>query len=101
MNSWLRQSSGFVAGLADSLGLLNLHHRREELADLLGQVRVAVGVFRDRRPFAAAKAFRELLRQLIQQIIIPSEFDVDIVQNPSRPPGIAARIVLSFLSARM
>ena len=30
-----------------------------------------------------------------------SESEIDVVQNPSRPSGIAARIVLSFFNARM
>src|SRR6516225_2949012 len=55
-------------GLAGRLELLHDHQRREQLADLVGQFRVALGVLGQRRPLAAAKARREFLRQLLHWV---------------------------------
>ena len=71
---WIRGPS--VAGLIHvlalpaTLGLLDLDHRREQLADLLGQLRVAIGVFLECRPFAGPEPRRELLGQSIQKVIL-------------------------------
>ena len=56
--------------LPPALHLLHHDHRREQLADLLGQVRVAFGVFLERGAFAAAEPFGEFLGQLIEQVIL-------------------------------
>ncbi len=50
-----------LVALQAALGLLHLDHRREEVADLIGQVRVAIGVFLERGAFAAAEPGREFL----------------------------------------
>ena len=99
---WIRGPGilGLLLALPHTLGLLDLDHRREQLADLIGQLRVAVGVFLERGAFAAAEASREFLGQLIEQVIL-FRFRDRHRSDPSRPPGIAARIDLSFLSARM
>jgi hypothetical protein len=67
-----RRPGRFVSALvlADLLGLLEPDHRREQVADLFGQLRVAIDVFLERRPFATPEAFREFLRQLIEQVIL-------------------------------
>ena len=48
------------------LGLLDLHQRREQLADLVGHRRAAVDVFLQARPLAAAIPLGELLGQLVK-----------------------------------
>src|SRR5947209_4476952 len=53
--------------MASALDLFDLEHGREELADLVGQVGVAVDVLLQRRPFALPIPSRKLLRQLIEQ----------------------------------
>ena len=56
--------------LPQALGLLDFDHRREQLADFVGQLRVAIGVFLERRPFAAPETSREFLGQSIEQVIL-------------------------------
>ncbi len=60
-----------LLGRPDAVGLLHLDQRREQLADVVGQVRVAVDVFLERGAFAAAVAGGEFLGQLIEQVILP------------------------------
>ena len=54
----------------DPLGLFHSDHCREELADLLGKLRVAVGVFLERGTLAAPEASRKFLGQLIKQVVL-------------------------------
>ena len=53
--------------LAIVLGLLHLDHRREVLADVVGQLRVKVDVLLERRALAAPVTRRELLGQVVQE----------------------------------
>ena len=61
-----------IAGLRDRfrLELLHLDQRGEQLADGLGQVRVAIGVLGQPGTFAAAKAGNELLGETIERIAV-------------------------------
>jgi hypothetical protein len=55
--------------MTDLFDLLDGDQGREELADLLGQLRVALGLFRQAGPLAAAVAGGELLGQPIEQVV--------------------------------
>ena len=72
--AWNPVSSSAPVG---SFGLLHLDHRRKEIADVLGQLRVAFGVFLERGAFAAPETIRELLGQSIEQVVL-SRFRIDI-----------------------
>jgi len=56
--------------LPDTFGLLHSDHRRKELADLIGQLGVPVGVFLERWAFTAPEALREFLGQSIEQLVL-------------------------------
>ena len=66
--------------------LLDLDHRREELADVVGQLRVAIGVFLERGAFAAPEAVGEFLGQSIEQVILFRIRDRHD-HGPSSPPA--------------
>jgi hypothetical protein len=59
-----------VVALSQTLGLLYLDHRREDLADVVSELRVAIGVFPERGPLAPAEAIGEFLGQSIKQVIL-------------------------------
>ncbi len=62
------QRAGRAAGaLAE---VFHHHERREELADLVGEVGVALDVFVKRRPLAAPLAVEELLGQHFHRIAL-------------------------------
>jgi len=50
------------------LRLLNPDQRREQLADLVGQLRVAFGVFLQRRPLSAPEPRRELVSKPVEKV---------------------------------
>ncbi len=56
--------------LADLLGLLEPDHRREHLADLVGQIGIAVDVLLERRPLAPAIPRGELGRQVVEPCVL-------------------------------
>ena len=72
----------------------------EDLADLVSQLRMGVGVIFDRGCVAATMALEERLQHLVQ---IGSGRVAAFVHDsvPPGAPGMPYRIVLSFLSARM
>ena len=55
---------GQIAG--EGLQVLDLHQRREQVADLVGKVGMTVGVLGHGGTFAATVALDELLRQPLQ-----------------------------------
>jgi hypothetical protein len=56
--------------LPGSLDLLYPDHRREQLADLFGELWVAVNIFLERGPLAAPEAIRKFLGQMVEQVIL-------------------------------
>jgi hypothetical protein len=78
--------------------LFHLDQRREQLADLLGQARVARGVLGQGRSLAAAVALGELLGQHFQRVAARSR--LAHAHTSPMPPGMLDRISLSFRRAR-
>ena len=57
--------------MLEPFDLLHLDECREELADLVSQLRVAVGVLVEGGPLAAAEPRGKLLGKLVEPIILP------------------------------
>jgi hypothetical protein len=51
--------------MRQTLGLLHLDQRREELADIIGEFQVTFSVFPECRAFAESEALREFLGEVI------------------------------------
>ena len=77
---------------------LHHHQRGEQLADLAGQVRVAVGIFAERRPFAPPVSLGEFVRQVVEQV--RSGLRLSHGQGSSQSPPRPLRMSLSRRSAR-
>ena len=76
---------------------LHHHQRGEQLADLAGQVRVAVGIFAERRPFAPPVSLGEFVRQVVEQV--RSGLRLSHGQGSSQSPPRPLRMSLSRRNA--
>ena len=90
-------SVGFLVVFPD---LLDLDHGREQLADVVGQLGMAVDVLLERRPFAGPVPRGELVGEPGEQDVVGGAVRASC-QTLSSPPGMVARIALSRLRARI
>ncbi len=93
-----RGRSQLAARLA--IGLLDLDHRREHLADLLGHFREPVDVLLQARALAPAITLGELLGELVEAAVVARTGRRGHRQSPSQPPGKVASTSLSRFNAR-
>jgi hypothetical protein len=91
-------AGGLVRGPAVGARLLDEDHHREDFADAVGQLRILVGVFRQRGPLAPAVTRDEALGELADRIGRRAVFGHGSISP--RPPGMLTRIFLSRSRAR-
>src|SRR5262249_14603204 len=60
--------------LRDRACLFHVEQERKEAADLVGPLGIAMSVFAERRPLAAAAAFEEFLGQFLHRVAVGARF---------------------------
>src|SRR5262249_49707815 len=81
-----------IAGCLAGLGLELFHHHQggEQVADLVGPLRVLVGVLAERRPFATTVALGELLGKLLHGIAFSAGREHGTTPRLAAAPGATA-----------
>ena len=82
--------------------MFHLNQRRDQLAELVGQIGVAVDQLGQRGPLAAAQPLQERLDDRTQAVVFRGRDRSDTHGRiPEAPPGRADKISLSRFKARM